>query len=154
MSVHEEGLARVGDIWALLYYHMARELTGTFGCAGERALRESIRRFGRERGLAMRARHISEGRPINLQSLFEHYDLPSDSRSQRTTYRLSEEERISKTTACPYADLWGEYDDGGHCRLRRRSVGFSGHGGYALAQVACEMDRNVMYREEVCHDIE
>lgn len=113
MDSQQEAVTRIGDIWALLYYHLARELTGQFGVPGDGALRRAIRKFGRERGLSLRALHIYEGRPISLKSLFEHYDLPSDPRSERTTYELSEQERITKTTACPYADLWLSYPDGG-----------------------------------------
>ncbi len=109
----QDTVERIGDIWALLYYHLATGLLDEFGMEGERALRRGIRLFGRQRGLTMRARHLQEGRPITLRSLFEHYDLPSDGRSGRNTHILTDEERVSETTACPYAQIWSECDPQG-----------------------------------------
>lgn len=112
MKAEQQEIMKLGDIWARLYYHLARELIEGFGVRGESALRRGIRRFGRERGLSMRAQHTSQGLDINLKSLFQHYDLPPDPRTGRITACLSESERISQTTACPYADMWLCYPRG------------------------------------------
>jgi hypothetical protein len=114
MEAPKDALGQMGDIWAMLYYHMAKTFCDRFGLEGEAALRRAVREYGRARGLAMRARHLAEGRPINLESLFGHYDLPSDPRTSRNLFELTPETRLSATKTCQFADLWMEKEDGDH----------------------------------------
>ena len=68
------------DIFGLLYMHMTKEVIETFGKDGEEVVRRAIRNFGIDRGKRLKAKHEAEGRPINIKTLFDHYDMPSDSR--------------------------------------------------------------------------
>lgn len=105
---HDEDLIRMSEIMAKLYFHLARALLDEFGPEGEVALREAIRAFGRDRGAALRDRHIARGIPINVKSLFEHYDLPGteSSRFRRTTIRLDADTRQSETYVCHFHEVW------------------------------------------------
>jgi hypothetical protein len=82
--VSEEDIAEFGDLWSLTYYVFAREMVDSFGEEGEEALGRAIRSYGRARGLRLKRRHGERGLPVNLRSLFEHYDMP----------------------ACPYEKIW------------------------------------------------
>jgi hypothetical protein len=72
--VSEEDIAEFGDLWSLMYFVFAKEMVDSFGEEGEEALRRAIRSYGRARGLRLRKRHEEQGLPINLRSLFEHYE--------------------------------------------------------------------------------
>ena len=99
------------DIYGLIYAHMAKEMIETFGKEGEEAVRRAIRNFGIDRGKRLRARHEKEGRPINLDTLFKHYDLGgtrADTRFSRTLLELTENTRYSLTLRCPVQERWRE----------------------------------------------
>lgn len=107
----DDPVAQGMDIYALLYIHMAKEVIETFGKDGEEAVRRAIRNFGIERGKRLRARHEAEGRPINLKSLFTHYDLGGtkvDPRFKRNLLELTENTRYSLTLRCPVQERWRE----------------------------------------------
>jgi hypothetical protein len=76
----EDPVARMGEIWAKLYYHMAREFMA-LGAQGEEALRRGIRNFARDRGEVMR--RVAEERrlPLTLNTLMRNppqgvHDMP------------------------------------------------------------------------------
>lgn len=98
------------DTWAKLYLHLARTLCTQFGVEGEALLREGIRCFGIDRGLAQRANHVAAGLKPNLENLFSKGDLPGDPRFRRNKIKLTEYERLSETLVCPIADMWRNMD--------------------------------------------
>lgn len=105
---HDEDLVIMSEMVAKLYYHMAKEMLDSFGEEGEAALRRAVQAFGRDRGSSLKKRHEDQGLPINVKSLFEHYDMPgtSSSRFRRTTFKLDENTRQSETYVCQFKEIW------------------------------------------------
>jgi hypothetical protein len=63
----DEPLARMGELWAKLYYHMAKEML-TLGEEGEKALRRAIRNYARDRGETMRKQAEALGLPLTYET--------------------------------------------------------------------------------------
>lgn len=100
------------DSWTLMYTFLARTFVDLYGLKGERALREAIRRFGRDRGLTNRQRLLDNNIKINLKTLYcEGRDRPGDPRFVQHSPLNTREEKIDWTFVCPDADLWKAY----HC---------------------------------------
>jgi hypothetical protein len=104
--VSEEDIAEFGDLWSLMYYVFAREMVDSFGEDGKEALGRAIRNYGRARGLRLKRRHEEQGLPINLRSLFEHYDLPAHPDTEKTRTVFEDDELVSFTYVCPYEKIW------------------------------------------------
>jgi hypothetical protein len=104
----EDGIQQFGELYSLLYIFMAKEFIDSFGKEGEEALRKAIRNYAHERGKRLRERHEAQGLPITVKTLFEHYDLPPDSRFRRNPIELTDHTRYSETLVCPYAEIWAE----------------------------------------------
>ena len=119
--------ANLQDCWSILYMVLGRSLVDAGGVDGEAALREAVRRFGRDRGEKLRTRHLECGLKINLENLFTYYDLPGDPRFKREKIRLNPQERISNTLVCPIAGLWRD------------------RGELALGRVYCEEFHHAMF---------
>ena len=72
------------------------------------------RTFGVDRGERLRARHLEEGRDVNLRTMQEHLDLPAVSlwefRDGET--EISESKMFKTCTFCPYMGVWQEFEDG------------------------------------------
>jgi len=111
-SYEEQCIMDLADNYTLLYSFLGRSLIDAFGVAGEKALREGTRRYGRDRGEASRKMHESLDVKINMQSLFSvGGDLPPDPRFRRELQELNPEERVSHTLVCPMADIWKAYGE-------------------------------------------
>lgn len=111
-SYEEQCIMDLADNYTLLYSFLGRSLIDAFGVAGEKALREGTRRYGRDRGEASRKMHESLNVKINMQSLFSvGGDLPPDPRFRRELQELNPEERVSHTLVCPMADIWKAYSE-------------------------------------------
>ena len=95
-----------GDMFAKLYIYMAKEFVDSFGKEGEDAVKRVLVKFGHDRGRELKGLHESLKIPISVKSLFEYYDLPSDSRFRRNPIALTENIRFSQTLVCPYQELW------------------------------------------------
>lgn len=104
--IKEMQIGNLQDCWSILYMEMAKALLEADPMEGEAALREAVRRYGRERGEKLRCRHKESGLKINLENLFTYYDLPGDPRFRRRKIRLNPQERLSDTLICPIAELW------------------------------------------------
>lgn len=103
------------DCWSIWYMHLGRSLLDAFGVDGEQILRESVRQFGRDRGLTLRKKHLDCGLKPNLYNMFNYYDLPLNTQYRQNKVRSTETERLTHTRGCPIADLWkanGELDMG------------------------------------------
>ncbi len=95
------------DAYTLMYGVLAGRILADLGDEGESALREALRRYGRGRGLARRREHLRMGVKINMRSLRTvSYDRPPDPRFRRDWIVLNDEERTSRTLACPMAEVW------------------------------------------------
>lgn len=132
--VCERDIAEFGDLWALMYYHFAKEMLDSFGKDGEEALRRAIRSYGRERGIRLRNRHEELGLPINIKSLFEHYDLPGHPDNRRRREILEEDQLLSYILYCPYRKIWAD------------------RGGDDIGRIYCEEFHHAMwqaYRDDI-----
>lgn len=99
------------DSYTILYGIVGKEILDKLGKKGERSLREGTRRYGRDRGLARRNKHLNANIKINMKNLFTiGSDLPADPRFKGERIRLTPEERISRTLICPMADVWENYE--------------------------------------------
>jgi hypothetical protein len=99
------------DSWVIMYTFIAKELLEAGGFEGEVALREAIRRFGRDRGLTNQKRLLDNNIKINMRTLFcEGRDRPAESRfTGYNTYEDREEYQIC-IHICSYADVWKRYN--------------------------------------------
>lgn len=104
--VTEEYIAEFGDLWSLMYYVFAKEMIDSFGNEGEEALRRAIRNYGKTRGLRLKKRHEEQGLPINMRTLFTHYDLPGHPDTQKNRAVFEDDKLISFTYVCPYERIW------------------------------------------------
>jgi hypothetical protein len=95
-----------------LYALVGREATQAFGDTGEQSFREAVRRFGAERGFALRTRHQLQGLPLTLKSLGENYD----SGGNTTIWRWADGGELTHgvlhqdCTYCPYVSVWHDLD--------------------------------------------
>jgi len=104
--IEELEIQNMQDIWSKFYLHLAKELIEELGVEGEKALRQGIRNFGVDRGLAQWEKHKALGMKRNLYNLFSYGDLPNDSRFRRNRMLLTTQQRFTETLVCPLADMW------------------------------------------------
>lgn len=112
-EVYMEGPnARMGQIYAKLYYYLARELV-SFGKEGEKALRRGIREFAKDRGELMRRIAESMGLPLTYETEAKLHDMPfKEICEESAKYFPDIEATYSNEGFCPYAEWWGMYLDG------------------------------------------
>ncbi len=108
--VSEQDLAEFGDLWSLMYIVFAKEIVESFGDEGKKALVRAIRNYGKARGERLRKRHEHKGFPINIRSLFEHYDLPGNPGTVKERKVFEDDRLISYTYSCPYEKVWRAND--------------------------------------------
>ena len=94
------------DLWALMYCVMAREMVDSFGEKGKEALIRAIQNYGKARGERLKKRHEEEGREINLRSLFDHYDLPGHSETEKDRVEYTDDFLRSYTHLCTHERIW------------------------------------------------
>ena len=103
-------IAEFADLWALMYCTMAREMVDSFGEEGKKALIRAVQNYGKVRGERLRKRHQEQGLPINMRSLFEHYDLPGHPETEKTRTKFTDNFLESYTYLCTHERLWREHD--------------------------------------------
>jgi hypothetical protein len=93
-----------------LYMFVAREIIRAYDATGEQLVREGVRGIGRERGTALKEKHLREGKPLNLKTLMLDWDGPLVSTwvFNGDGY-LSEGSWHQDCVYCPYADVWGAF---------------------------------------------
>lgn len=100
---------RTTGLIAALQMFPAMELIDSFDASAEEAVREAAFAFGAERGAALRARHLAEGTPVNLQSmgrtLAERDPLDALFAVSADGYS-SPGLSYFDCTYCPLADVW------------------------------------------------
>lgn len=94
-----------------LYYFCADEETKRFDMVGERALREHCQNLGIERANRQKSAHLAAGWDLNLKTLMENWDGQLVSLWQFDPGILTEGVWHQDCTACPYADVWGEFGE-------------------------------------------
>lgn len=108
----EAPLARMGEMWAKLYYHMAKEML-TLGKEGEEALRRSVRNYAIDRGNTMRKQAEDLGLPLNWDTFRVHVkDMPFLELCKEMTLYYPSEKYTSSEGFCAYAKIWERYSDG------------------------------------------
>lgn len=111
-KIDELEIQNLQDSWSAMYVILARSVMDTLGRAGEGVLRESIRRFGRDRGLTNRQHHLDNNIKINLKSISAiECDCPGDPRFRENLLRLDEQVHLADVITCPLADLWIKYGE-------------------------------------------
>jgi hypothetical protein len=106
--VTDQDIAEFGDLWSLMYISFAKEMVESFGDEGREALIRAIETYGRARGRRLKKRHEELGLPINLRSLFEHYDMPGHPGTEKKRTVFEDEKLVSFTYVCPYERVWRE----------------------------------------------
>jgi len=108
-TYNEEDIITLMEMLARVYFHLANEILN-FGEEGEAALRRAIRAYGRDRGLRLRKIHQEKGYPLNVRSLYDHYDLPGTetSRFRRKQLKFGDYTQISETYECHFCEIWNE----------------------------------------------
>lgn len=116
-SYKEKCIMNLSDNYTLLYSFIAESIIDYFGEIGESAIRKGLRKYGTDRGVTSRNKHLNVDAKINMKNLFSLYhDLPNDPRFRRELQELNDQERVSHTLICPMADIWKEY---GHMAIGR-----------------------------------
>lgn len=106
-TAEQRRIINLADGYTLMYAFLVRGLIDACGIDGEASAREGTRRYGADRGVKSRERHIAMGAKVNMVNLFTLTpDLPPDPRFRRERQELNPQERVSHTLVCPMADLW------------------------------------------------
>lgn len=97
------------DCFSMLYLHLARSLSECCGRGAEGAVREAVRRMGREWGSEIRKKHVDAGLKTNLRSLYNAgLEYQVDPRTCEELISESEEVRLWEVRSCPLGDLWNK----------------------------------------------
>lgn len=102
----DEPVAAIGNIYCMMYFFVADAICRAFGEEGEASVRQGLLRYGHLRGQMLAWNQRRAGYEINVLNFFNHYDLPSDSRTTRNRWLLTESEAESKNFSCQMADIW------------------------------------------------
>lgn len=100
--------------FAALYYYMGRAIMAGPSLSGEKAFRSATRAFGVDRGERLRARHLEEGREINLRTMQQYLDLPAVSlwEFKDGETEITPSKMFKTCTFCPYMGVWQDLEDG------------------------------------------
>ena len=137
-SIEESEIINLQDSYTIMYAFLVRSLLDECGLEGEAAAREATRRYGADRGLKSRQKHINLGIKVNMKNLFSvGFDLPSDPRFKRDRQELNPEERISHTLVCPMAEVWDSIGEKAIGRMYCEEFHFACYNtyGYGYTQV-------------------
>jgi hypothetical protein len=106
-------LARMGELWAKLYYHMAKEML-KFGKEGEQALRRAIRNYAIDRGETMKKQAEALGLPLNYETFqVTIKDMPFKEICEEMVKYYPDAKGTSPSEGfCAYAVVWSKYPDG------------------------------------------
>ena len=108
----EAPLARMGEMWAKLYYHMAKEML-SLGEEGEEALRRSIRNYAIDRGETMKKQAEALGLPLDWETFrVKVKDMPFLELCKEMTKYYPSDKYTSSEGFCAYAKIWERYPDG------------------------------------------
>ena len=144
-------IGNLGDSYTIMYAYLVRGLLDDFGIEGDKAAREGIRRFGRDRGTKRRENHLEAGFKINMKSLFSvGGDLPGDPRFQRDLQELNSEERISHTLVCPMSDVWKSIGEREIGRMYCEEFHYACYNSYAYGHTQVNLARTLTQNDDYC----
>jgi hypothetical protein len=93
----------------LLYLTIAKEVISRFGDEGRDTLVGALRTFGRIRGERIAERVKREGKPLDLNNFFQHYDVPVHLSTNISEPQTTEDgELLKRVTICSLAELFKE----------------------------------------------
>ena len=106
-------VARMGELYGKLYYHLAKEMVETFGDDGEEALRRAIRNFAIDRGEQSRAQAEAMDLPLDWHTFSREgiADMP-DTQPGYKKYHPNVKGTQPSNGLCTYAEVWRKYPDG------------------------------------------
>jgi len=106
-------VARMGELYGKIYYHLAKELVDVFGDEGEEALRRAIRNFAIDRGEQSRAQAEAMGLPLDWHTFSRDSiaDMP-DTQPGYKKYHPNVTGTSPSNGLCTYAEVWKNYPDG------------------------------------------
>lgn len=109
----DEPLARMGELYAKLYYYLAKEML-TFGEEGEKALRKAIRNYAIDRGEKERKQAEALGLPLTYETFqVTLKDMPfTQIQKEMGKYYPDFKEATTAEGFCTYAEVWRRYLDG------------------------------------------
>lgn len=109
----DEPLARMGELWAKLYYHLAKEML-SLGEEGEKALRRAIRNYAVDRGETMRKQAEALGLPLTYETFqVTIKDMPFKEICKEMVKYYPEAKGVTSAEGfCAYAEVWRRYQDG------------------------------------------
>ncbi len=102
----DEPVAAIGNIYCMMYFFVAEAICRAFPEGGEASVRAGLLRYGHMRGQLLAWHQKQNGLEIHVKNFFDHYDLPSDARTTRNRWLLTESEAESKNFSCQMADIW------------------------------------------------
>lgn len=98
------------DQYTLMFGILGRRILEELGISGEQALREAVRRYGADRGLKDRQKHLKAGCKINMYSAFNcGAGLPGNKRTHSIRFQSVPKAHTSQVLTCPMAEIWDEY---------------------------------------------
>lgn len=148
-SLEDRYRMNLQDSYTIFYAYLVKGLLDDFGLKGERAAREGIRRFGRDRGITRRDQHIEYGYKINMKNLFSvGGDLPNDPRFKRDLQEINPQERISHTLVCPMSDVWKEIGMKDIGRMYCEEFHFACYNSYAYGYTQVNLARTLTQEED------
>jgi len=111
----KEPLARLGELYAKLYYQLAKEML-SFGEKGERALRRAIRNYGKDRGETMRKQAEALMLPLTYETFrLKVKDFPTKEIMEECV-KYFPGAKVSYGSGylefCELAEVWNRYPDG------------------------------------------
>ncbi|MFQ6014125.1 MAG: L-2-amino-thiazoline-4-carboxylic acid hydrolase, partial [Anaerolineae bacterium] len=107
-GVSKEQALDMARLIAALHYHYAKAIVEAVGEAkGRQIVATAIQRYGEERGRKIRRRAEAAGRPLNLESQREFYDLPLGELWEGEGKRKGNQS-LSRVDYCPFAEYWRE----------------------------------------------
>lgn len=106
-SLHEIKMQSRFDSFVKMYGCIAEAIIAAGGNKGERAVREAVIRYGREKGEILRQAVLESGKSANLRTiLYQEQCCGEDPRFFRKTIKDTEEVQMFEVYSCPMEYIW------------------------------------------------
>lgn len=108
-NLDEIKLQNQQDCFSRMYMELANSICESAGKKAEGIIREAVRRYGADRGIELKEKHLNNSIKTNLLSLFkESCECSDDPRFRRNIIEQNEQVRLWEIYTCPMADLWNK----------------------------------------------
>lgn len=101
-----EGVKRMSDFTALLYYHLTKAMIDTYGDSAKDVIKKAIHNFGYDRGQRIAAKVRAAGLELTIENLDKFYDMPIDEGWAPQRAYEADGAKNSKTESCSWAEFW------------------------------------------------